>query len=382
MSSSHLKSRCRLTTRRVPKARFLKLESEERSWPEVDYLLSSVSKLSLPTRSPRYYIRFLPEIMFLMLTRLMRPGIAQIRPFIRTSKASALIATDSGHREHLSAVAELCPELPLLIVAHGSLRTDLLRQVGALPRLNDGCFLVWGQADIESYRRVFGESMNIRAVGSLRNSFYWRNFRSGKPTPIKKYPISLVSQFADYKEEAKDRPDRTRVLRALKSHLATFCRQENLPIRVLLRPGLSGEMARGAREREILHYQNYFSDVDISFSDPNRPYETYSESDQTEVTVGVPAGAIIESFARGNKVLMFAQNTESGDYFGSPVSGKFLVNEPNYRVFHARLQYLLSLGQSDFEDSFKVEREFVVANACSDIGISLVEEELRRLLPR
>lgn len=375
-------SRYRLTNGSIAKASLLTLESEERSWPEIHLLLRETPKLSLPTNRPSYHIQFLPEAIFLMFARKLRPGIAQLRPLVRTSQASVLVATDSGHREHLKAISELCPELPLLVIAHGSIRSDLLSEVGALPKLNGGRFLVWGQADIECYNANFGPTQDIVAVGSLRNSFYWKHFRSGQPAPLKKFPISLVSQFADHREEAIDRPNRTRILRNLKLHLAKFCREEHLPVRILLRPGLSGEMAAGARQREILHYLKIFSGVDVSFSDPTRQYETYFASDHSEVTVGVPTGAIIESFARGNKVLMFAQNPATGDYFGSPAKGAFLLHEPDYDEFECRLQQILNQDQSEFADSFKGLREFVAANACSDVAITRMEAELKRFLPQ
>lgn len=379
MSDLTGRGRYRLTTRSITRARTLTLENEEKSWPEIHFLLRETPKLCLRTARPSYHIQFLPEIISLMLTRKLRPGIAQLRPLVRASRASVLVATDGGHREHLKAISELCPEIPLLVIAHGSVRTDVLCQTGALPSLNGGCFLVWGQADISCYNANFGQTQNLLAVGSLRNSFYWRHFRSGQPAPLKKFPISLVSQFADYKEEDNDRPNRTRVLRNLKFHLARFCRDQRLPMRILLRPGLSGEMVAGARQREIRHYLKVFAGVEVSFSDPTRQYETYFESDQSEVTVGVPTGALIESFARGNKVLMFAQNPDTGDYFGSPVTGAFLCHEPTYEDFKYQLQYLLAQGQSEFADSFRSEREFVMADACSDVGITTVEAELKRL---
>lgn len=374
------RGRCRLTTRSITRAKVLTLQNEEKSWPEIDFLLRETPKLCLRTAGPSYHIQFLPEVISLMLRRKLRPGMAQLRPLVRASKASVLVATDGGHREHLKAISELCPEIPLFVIAHGSVRADVLRRTGALPKLNGGRFLVWGQADINLYTSVFGQDQSMLAVGSLRNSFYWRNFREGRPIPSKKFPISLVSQFADSSEEDENRPNRTRVLRNLKNHLSRFCHEQGLPVRILLRPGLSGEVAAGARQREVRHYLKVFSGVEVSFSDPTRQYETYFESDQSEVTVGVPTGALIESFARGNKVFMFAQSPDTGDYFGSPVTGAFLRHEPTYEQFKSQLQHLLEQNQSDFADSFRSEREFVVANACSDAGISTVETELKRFL--
>jgi hypothetical protein len=77
---------------------------------------------------------------------------------------------------------------------------------------------------------------------------------------------------------------------------------------------------------------------------------------------------------------MFAQNPDTGDYFGSPVTGAFLRHEPTYEDFKYQLQHLLDQGQSEFADSFRSEREFVMANACSDVGITIVEAELKRFL--
>lgn len=370
----------RLTREKVALASVLTLENEEIFWPEFRHIVRHNASLCIQTRAPRYHIQYLPEIFYLSLTRNLRPGLSQLKPLARSSGAKVLIATDGGQRTHLKTLCKLCPNIAALVIGHGSVRADSLRQVGILPQLNGGRLLLWGESDIGYYKRVFGKVPHNLAVGSLRNAFYWRNFRVGQPTPIKKFPVSFVSQFADLKEDDETRPHRTRVLKHLKSHLARFCREQKLPLRILLRPEVSGRIAEGSRVREIQHYQEVFSGIDLSFSNPLRRYVSYLESDQSEVTVGVPTGTLIESFARGNKVLMIAQDAATGDYFGSPVSGPFSLEEPTYSEFELRLLELLNQSQREFADSFRSEREFVVANACSDHAIGAVELELKRLL--
>lgn len=370
----------RITMRKVAPADVLTLENEEIYWPEFRQLLHQTASLCIPTYAPRYHVQFFLETLRLSLTKNLRPGFSQLKPLVRASGATVLFTTDGGQREHMKAISRLCPGVAVLVIAHGSVRADPLRHAGPLPDLNGGRLLVWGESDIGYYQRVLGQYPHLVAVGSLRNGFYWRSFRLGKPTPVKRFPVSFVSQYSDFKEDDDARPHRTRVLKSLKSHLAKFCREKGLPLRVLLRPEVSGRLAKGSRQREILHYQRTFSGVDLSFSNPLTRYVSYLESDQSEVTVGVPTGSLTESFARGNKVLMFAQDSTTGDYFGSPVIGPFVLEEPSYCEFEERLLLLLNQSQRDFAETFRSEREFVVANACSDGAIVAVESELERLL--
>jgi hypothetical protein len=133
-------------------------------------------------------------------------------------------------------------------------------------------------------------------------------------------------------------------------------------------------MLPGARDREIQHFREIFSDLPLSYSDISKQYATYIDSDKSDVTIGVPSGSLTESFARGNKVLMIGQNPTTGDYLGFPREGRYLLYEPDYRVFAERLDEIREMSTKTFADQFAADREYVVANATSDKTIQIISD--------
>lgn len=353
------------------------LEAESSAWPEIREILGAFTLLELPTSRPNYRVRTMCATLSLALRHRIRPGFAQLGPLCQRAEVRALIATDGGHRDHIAVLNRLLPGLTQILISHGSVRVDNIANAKHVPNNAQQIIVAWGDADVDTYRKAGVISPRIVVAGSLRNSFYWALYRSREPSRGKEYPISLVSNFADLKEETNSRPTRSRVMRMMKVHLARYCKERHLPIRVLLRPGLSGQMLPGATEREIRHFKEIFADVSFSYSDVSRRYATYIDSDLSDVTIGVPSGSLTESFARGNKVLMYGQNPSEGDYLGFPTEGLFLLHEPSYAVFAERLDLIREMSARSFADQFQADREYLVANATSDKAIRVILDLIR-----
>jgi hypothetical protein len=367
----------RLRFSRIQRADVLLLENERSSWPELKFLAQEFRMLELPTSKPAYEMRAFFSILFVAARKSMRPGYAQMGCLAKRSGAKLLLATEGGHREHIAALNTLMPDLPQVLISHGSIRVDNISSARIHPNNENQLLVAWGEADLDTYKKSKVKPPNIVVAGSLRNSIYWARHRQGKPPLDKIFPISLVSNFADSKEESDSRPIRSKVLRLMKDNLARYCRERKLPVRILLRPGLSGQPLPGAKEREIQHFKEVFSGVPLSFSDTSKPYVTYLESDQSEVTIGVPSGSLTESFARGNKVLMISQLPSTGDYLGFPRDGLYLLHEPSYKAFAERLDAIRDMSTGGFADKFHLDREYVVANATSDLTAHLILDLIR-----
>jgi hypothetical protein len=268
------------------------------------------------------------------------------------------------------------PELSKIFVAHGSVRVDAERSVLPLPDSRTSLLVLWGDADIETYRTAGIKFGNVVIGGSLRNAFYWRTYRKNQPAERRFHPIALVSKYSDGRENSPTKPDRSRLLQLMKCHVARYCRERDLPVRVLVRPNLGGEPSRDVHEREKQHYREVLQGVSISFSDPYLPYTTYLESDRSEVTVGLPSGSLTESFARGNKVLMIGQDPSAGDLYGFPKRGMYLLHEPDFETFAERLDLIREMDTNYFAKLFEADRASMVANANSDDTISIVQNLL------
>lgn len=372
----------RLKFNSVPKADVAVLESESGPWPEIKEISAQFTQFELPTNQPRYQVQTLSATVYLALRNGIRPGLAQLGPLCQRAQVRTLIATDGGHREHIAALSRVLPSLSQILISHGSVRVDNIVSARFVPNMDNQTLVAWGNADVDTYKKVGIKSPRLVVAGSLRNSCYWALHRSGRSSPRKEYPISLVSNFADHKEESSTKPIRSRVLRLMKSNLARYCRERHLPIRILLRPGLSGQMLPGATEREMRHFKEIFADVPISYSDISRRYATYIDSDLSDVTIGVPSGSLTESFARGNKVLMCGQNSSEGDFLGFPKEGLYLLNEPGYELFAERLDLIRSMSCSSFAMKFQADREYLVANATSDRTLSEIRNLIREQICR
>lgn len=366
----------RLNFGSIPRAQVGVLESQYRFWPELREIADGFTFLELANRQPPLMVQALLPTIRLALRHGLPVGLAQLGSVCQYAGVQVLLATDGGNRDPIHSLHAAMPELSKIFVAHGSVRVDAERSVLPLPDSRTSLLVLWGDADIETYRTAGIKFGNVVIGGSLRNAFYWRTYRKNQPAERRFHPIALVSKYSDGRENSPTKPDRSRLLQLMKCHVARYCRERDLPVRVLVRPNLGGEPSRDVHEREKQHYREVLQGVSISFSDPYLPYTTYLESDRSEVTVGLPSGSLTESFARGNKVLMIGQDPSAGDLYGFPKRGMYLLHEPDFETFAERLDLIREMDTNYFAKLFEADRASMVANANSDDTISIVQNLL------
>ena len=292
------------------------------------------------------------------------------------SGVKVLLAVDQTSQV-VEELGRLLPELRQVVIAHGSVRAESVKGHQIERRLNR-VLCVWGPSDCKEYARAASQPVDCRPIGSLRNADYKRHYPQSSRS-ASRVPLLFVSQYSGKEEEnSADQSKRVQILRTLKSHVHRYCRERGLPLLIALRPPVSAPQAPSQRADEIRHYESTFAGVQLSFTDPTRPYSSYLASDESDVTVGVPSGALTESFARGNKVLMFRQDPQSGGYYGFPLEGAWLLTEPTYEQFAERLDALREMRREECAGSWRREREYMVANAESDEPIKLVRQLLDR----
>jgi hypothetical protein len=305
-------------------------------------------------------------------------GYASIAARIRASGAKVLVAVDQT-AEVIEELGRLIPEMYQIVIAHGSQRPENLLKHLRIESRSKRILCVWGQSDVDTYRRTLGSSLDCYPVGSLRNAGYLRRYTSPS-SRSETQSILLVSQYAGAREDEPSHSKRSAMLMTLKNYVRRYCLTSSSPLVVALRPPASAPQAPGQLAEERRHYERMFEGVSLRFTDPSKLYSTYIASDEADVTIGVPSGALTESFARGNKVLMFRQTPSSGTYYGFPVEGDWLLTEPSYEEFSKRLDLLRTANREQCASQWSASREYVVANAESDAPIMLVRDLVARAL--
>jgi len=308
-------------------------------------------------------------------------GYASMAARIRRSGARVLVAVDQTS-EVIEELGRLLPDLHQVLIAHGSQRPEVLRDIHRMKHRDKRVLCVWGVSDADLYRDAVKNPVICHVVGSLRNADFLRRNPNARPTTQGK-SLLFVSQYSGQAEESNTSGGkREEILALLKSHVRQYCLSRDVPLTVALRPPVSAPHAPGQVDAERNHYERVFEGLRLNFTNPSESYSTYLASDESDVTIGVPSGALTESFGRGNKVLMIRQKPSSGTYYGFPVDGDWLLTEPDFDEFAARLDKLRNSRREDLAAQWRDAREYVVANAETDAPISIVRDHIARALNR
>jgi hypothetical protein len=349
-------------------------------WPVLREIIDGWSVVEVETIRSPIGLLDAPRILRTMRGQGTTLGYASMATRIRRSGAKVLVAVDQTS-EVIEELGRLLPETHQVLIAHGSLRADHL-SMHSITRRAGRVLCTWGESDIEIYRTLGDSAVECRAVGSMRNAGYLRLHPLAQRRSVQ-HQLLLISQYSGADEEEAESPrKRDQILRILKSHVRRYCLSRDVPLTVALRPPVSAPHAPGQVDAERRHYERVFEGLRLGFTDPSKAYSTYLASDESDVTIGVPSGALTESFGRGNKVLMIRQTPTSGTYYGFPVDGDWLLTEPDYEEFATRLDTLRNARREDLAAQWRQAREYVVANAESDTPISLVRDHIARALNR
>lgn len=368
----------RLNFSRTQRADVAVLKRNLELWPVFRDIVAGHSVLELETIKTPLNVRDVFRIVRYVIVNKASVGYASMAAQLRRSRVKVLLAVDQTSQV-VEELGRLLPELRQVVVAHGSIRDGTLHLMKTTRR-HGRVLCVWGQSDVDVYQRVVESPVQCRIVGSLRNADYKRqNMRV--TVNSRKYPLLLISQYAGaIEDDLSHASKRVQILGEMKRLTHRYCSERSLPLRVALRPPVSSAVSQEHRDDEIRHYQQMFDGVELSFTNPDLAYSSYLASDESDVTIGVPSGALTESFARGNKVLMFRQDPASGGYYGFPIEGQWLLTEPTYDQFAERLDVLRAMRREDCANSWRAEREYMVANAESDESIKLVRQLIDRAI--
>jgi len=371
----------RITLSSEPSADVAVLSRNLELWPVLDEVVDGYSVLKLETIRTPINARDAVRMSQHMLRDKSSVGYASMAARLSRSGVKVLLAVDQTSQV-IDELGRLLPDLSQVLIAHGSQREQILSEFHRVPHRTRRVLGVWGRSDTDIYARVSSHHKSVlcEPVGSLRNAGYLRHHPLD-PARVARTPLLFVSQYSGLDEEdLSSGSKRVQILSLVKSRLHAYCVEHALPLKIALRPPASAPLAPRQSEYERRHYERVFSGLHLTFTDPTDPYASYLASDESEVTVGVPTGALTESFARGNKVLMIRQDPKTGSYYGFPREGDWLLTEPSYEEFASRLDKLRSLRREVTAAAWQREREYMVANAETDKPIALIRDLLDRAI--
>lgn len=361
----------------APRADVALLKRNLEFWPVFREIVTGFSTIELETIGSPVNGRDVVQVARDLVTNKSTLGYASMAARFRKSGARVLLASDQT-KEVADALYELLPNVCQILIAHGSQRPEVLLEHHRVSSRPGRLLCVWGSSDVELYQSLADDHIRCVAIGSLRNAAYLRRHPL-QSARVSKHELLFVSQYSGSDEDDPNPiTKREQVLRSLKSHLRRYCTEHSVPLSIALRPPVSAPHVPNHLDEELAHYCREFAGVKLSFTDPGVPFASYRASDESNVTVGVPSGALTESFGRGNKVLMFRQSPESGSYFGFPVDGPWLVTEPTYDEFAERLDDLRNRPRAETVDDWRQARDFMLANAESDAPLTLVSDLISR----
>lgn len=364
------------------RAEIVGLETNLELWPEIVLLTAGFKTAFVATQKSPIPVSHPIHIAKGIIKDNLSIGWSSIATIIRSTSARAFFSIDIPS-EASQMLTRMLPELPQVILAHGSLRAENLlksHQYLTAPNPNRK-LLVWGQHDVELIHEVVGSHVQCAVVGSLRNAGYHLMRRASKVRPTKNNELLLVSQYSPKAElNYSFNETRARVLHMMKQHLSRYCRVHGIPLLIALRPKVSGEVAPGQWEEERRHYREIFWGVDVTFTDPNEKYSTYAASDASNVTIGVPSGSLTESCGRGNKVLMFGAAQAPQSMIAFPHKGLWLVEEPSYEEFSDVLSALRNLTDLQFGEYTSLFIGRMIANAKDSSTVEQIRGHLNNLV--
>lgn len=218
----------------------------------------------------------------------------------------------------LNSMAVLCPQIKQVMVAHTIIQPLNRPRVSETHAFPCRLLFVWGQRDLEAARSLQPE-LQIRVIGSLRNSAYLHHrFASEISKPAKR--VCLISSYlGEAKEESrKNSPSDIRF--KLRQRLLEVARAASedlqLPIHVALKPPTMSPFKEGNElkyEAERSYFRHALRGLPHTFSDPSHRFSTYAATSDSILTIGLPTGAILETLGRGHAAL--AVDTDGSDEF-------------------------------------------------------------------
>tara|TARA_Y100000996_G_C22556009_1_gene655554 strand:- start:1576 stop:2664 length:1089 start_codon:yes stop_codon:yes gene_type:complete len=218
--------------------------------------------------------------------------------------------------------------------------------------------LVQGNWQRDMVNKKCENTSKIKVVGGLGNALYL----SEEHNIEKKYDICIISNF-------KDGYGSSLANAKFYSVLHDVCLE--LGYTVCFAGRYTSEDAIGSRD-ERRYVESCFGN-NISFF-PRSGLSTYVLSDSSSVTIGDFTTALLESFARGRKII--AANPSSLPQLDFLVEGVWTLSKYDYESVKQKLLEILSINQSEWFESTSYTRESLSHNGTTSLPLDIIGKTL------
>lgn len=248
---------------------------------------------------------------------------------------------------------------PIVLVQHGANHFSYGQDVNKV--IENTVLLSWGERECESYSLRGLRPSDIVAVGSILNQQYLDSAHGDLSAEIVA-DICLVSEFRLDQEDQSDDYMRSRTAswELLLKLVQEASHRIPLKIAVALRPTIFG--GGDAPDKQLAYFRDRLGPA-IVFSDPRTPFASYHLIDQADITLGLQSALLVESVARGRKVLFC--NPLGDDRMTSPVAGVCAFSGNDLTRFIERLQELKTLSTPEYRARLEKSPDYLVATQIS-----------------
>jgi hypothetical protein len=343
-----------------------------------------ISTVDLTRPTIYFSLRFF--LNYFRLSKTMNKDVAYLLTIIQHIQPKVVISTDSlvtmKRRSMLHELSVNYQDATYISVPHGSYQKGyefhpVDELTGEELQVKSKVVLAsLGARDISSYNRWGMNHEKVVPVGSLPNSIYLRD-RLTSP-PLKTLQICIVEHLGDPSKNSL--PLQSKALQAIEvlcEYVDAYALKNKIKIKIALRPTSKALFESDDEIGWVLSWFRQKFKTEISFTDSTVDFATHIASDESQLTVGVDSTALLESIARGNKVLTIWYDDSP---LGIPNNNWLFLKNPSYGDFESTVDRILKTSDAEYLGITQFDREHLIecrngSNAIANL-LNLVTDSL------
>jgi hypothetical protein len=227
--------------------------------------------------------------------------------------------------------------------------------------------LCWGQNEIDFFNARGHQFKEIKAMGSLQNTLFYRAFHDSTKSVGDIYDLVLISTYRKkYSEEIHPLLAYVayeKVVFFLRSYLESH---DGLRVCVAMASGSDD----AAHDSERLFHEKLLGNLASLVPKSADAMSSYLTTEQSNVVVSASSALGIESLARGRKTLM-CNDPLAETFVGQPFFPDWILRHMDQETFDMAIKKLLAISQEDFLLRNKNSMEYFIVppheNSISEI---------------
>lgn len=131
--------------------------------------------------------------------------------------------------------------------------------------------------------------------------------------------------------------------------------------------------------KKLLNKEEYdFLIQNSSYKSKNNPYNSYTISFRSKLSLAVTSTLLTENFIYGNKVL--SCNFTGLDVFDFPINGNCSLKSCNYEIFREKILKVLKLDKDEYFNNLSEDRNYLGRFTSPEKTFNLIKDEIIKFL--